>query len=418
MKDNTDNTPTPLTFDAATLGTVLGDRANLPGFLVWRAFYGDGDGTFSKRPVDPEDGRAKPPNTARDRAILTLDQAIEAATKLRDEMGLPCGVGCFATKAGLLAIDLDDCVENDVIAEWALGIIEGSYAEKSPSGGGLRCLVSADGLPEALAKMTNGLERMSLGLYGENSNKFVTLTGNAIPNAAMAIEPLSVGQQNAIWAQWAKSAQTVSNNDFAAMYPPGEQGLALAFLDIATGSSLHPATIAYVAKAAGLNMYRSQCREELIAAHQEFSEVIETLTGQQRQEQEARWHKRFHNSIEGALEWIDGSGGWPTEVTTQDRQAARTTVDALRREKSAETTTEAAQAGVEGHTYSKGTQFNNVAATIPPAEWADLRAIYGEDILIGLCWDDMNEIRTERLLEVGADVPRFLQETDIYAEHL
>ena len=311
-----DNLPPRPNFDA--LRTVLGDYASKPAFLVWRSFEGTTEGKFSKIPVDPVTGLTTAPNTAKDRGVLTLTEAIAAARKLA-ESDLPVGIGMYPPHAGLIAGDLDGCLNvngSRTVKDWAVPIIGDAYAEISPSGTGIRLLLSE--VSDGIAKMANGQERHSLGFYGDRTAKFVTLTGNVIDSdAPMAIKPLSEASEAAVWAYLAKQDAEVGRpgmSAFSSMYPPGKAGMNQALDDIISGASLHPATVAYAARA--INYMTA---EDL---HRNLEEAYQASDAKGT----SRWQQRYPSSIFGALDWIatkdHGAGSGLREMPQQKIQGA------------------------------------------------------------------------------------------------
>lgn len=70
--------------------------------------------------------------------------ALATFTKHRPQFA---GIGyCLTGPHGIVGIDLDDCIEAGVVAPWAAEVVEklGSYTERSPSGNGLRIIVTGE----------------------------------------------------------------------------------------------------------------------------------------------------------------------------------------------------------------------------------------------------------------------------------
>lgn len=157
---------------------IAGDRA----WLVWTPVM-RGNRT-EKLPVDPTDGVPRAPNAARDRGVLTLEEAIEAATRLgRASFGIGLVPG-RVTSLPLLAFDLDDVVgDRGVIRSslWKVISTDGkepdAYAELSPSRSGLRLLVQ--GVMDGRTEIGSGIEIGSVGVY-HGEAKFVTVTGRHV----------------------------------------------------------------------------------------------------------------------------------------------------------------------------------------------------------------------------------------------
>jgi hypothetical protein len=313
--------------------------AERQGFLVWRQMGDD------KIPVDPETGEPAKPNRARDRAVLTLAQAQGACERLAGK-GLPVGLGIWPPALGIVALDLDSCVswqeDKAVISDWAkIYLSSAPYYELSPSGTGLRVLFRT--VPDDLAERANGHERAGIGIYGATTNKFVTITGAIIGErpTALSIGTWTAEMSAAYWARQAREGRQGSTEAMAGLYPPGRRGAEMALEDIRTGASLHPATVAYAARASNW-LSLGEVEENLVAAYHESA-----ARGT------ARWDRRFSHSIRGVLDWVREQNGGELNadrtVTTQARQAAKAQFGYLKTQKAAEAARRAAEAGAETH---------------------------------------------------------------------
>ncbi|MDY0104271.1 MAG: phage/plasmid primase, P4 family [Lentimicrobium sp.] len=100
-----------------------------------------------------------------------------------DDKGKPIGGLGLGIFNGYSAIDIDHCVERDgKLSELATDIIDycHTYTEYSPSGTGVRLIFKT---PTIINKETHYINNQNLGLeiyISDNTNKFVTLTGNII----------------------------------------------------------------------------------------------------------------------------------------------------------------------------------------------------------------------------------------------
>lgn len=166
--------PHPLTSLAAP--SPLRD---LQGWLVWRFELKPGEKKPRKVPYYAGGGvRWGGHGTDRDRKKLTTFATAKAAAIAR---GFD-GVG-FAPLAGwgVTALDFDDCVADGRVSPRVLEIVQGTYAELSPSGGGVRAFLMAEGLGNRKSEAT--AERFGAELF--STNGFVTFTGNALPVVTM-----------------------------------------------------------------------------------------------------------------------------------------------------------------------------------------------------------------------------------------
>ena len=92
----------------------------------------------------------------------------------RSHVAIDQHIGFVLTANDLyVAVDLDTCIHNDIINEYAVSMIAqlGSYSEISPSGHGIRILL-------ACADFHDNLRRPQLQLY--SCARYVTITGHDI----------------------------------------------------------------------------------------------------------------------------------------------------------------------------------------------------------------------------------------------
>ena len=130
------------------------------------------NGRPSKVPYMVNGKRANPT----DRRCFTSFDAVCANLNSCDGIG----VGVFDN---LVAIDIDHCVVDGVPSEMAQDIIDtmDCYTEYSPSGNGIRMICTASNLSYDKAKYYINNQKLGLEVYVAGyTNKFVTLTGNAI----------------------------------------------------------------------------------------------------------------------------------------------------------------------------------------------------------------------------------------------
>ena len=139
---------------------------NIPAILrfgfwcVWKA-RPKGNGKFDKIPFNGINAiSTKEPNT-----WLTFDQA-----KTLYAQGGYNGVGRLMESDGLVGIDLDDT--SDIPDE--IKALGKTYAERSPSGGGIRLVYGTDTIP------TRDISE-PFEIYSGNSARFLTFTGHTLP---------------------------------------------------------------------------------------------------------------------------------------------------------------------------------------------------------------------------------------------
>jgi len=288
--------------DFAVLYRVLGDIAGARAFLVWRAVP-RGDGSFDKMPCNPDNGSTAKPNSARDRAVLTLREAEAAVDRLRGE-GVEAGVGVLCSRAGITALDLDRVIKvngRQTVEGWADWLAAASYAERSPGGKGLRVLFL--GVPSEVAAISNGHERNQIGVYGDRAAKFVTLTGLGL-HAGQDISDMSdeVAQRVLDRFKKADKAKGLASRPWTGAeahdgYPRGVAGMDAAQEDILSGAVLHPALTAFLVRA--VREYPIDEAEELAWSFYHDSEA--------KTKDPERWADRA-GSIPGIIKWIKDQG--------------------------------------------------------------------------------------------------------------
>lgn len=158
-------------------------------WLVWRLIQKESARKPSKVPFyvsgEPrKEEQGTPEDIAR---LATYDEAV-TAMKARGYSGIGFApiAGC-----GVIALDFDHCVEGRrIMDDRIVALVEGTYAEISPSGTGLRAFFAADGIRSGKdnahrskkhgntedGKRFDGL--FDIEIFGDTG--FVTVTGNAI----------------------------------------------------------------------------------------------------------------------------------------------------------------------------------------------------------------------------------------------
>ena len=115
---------------ASQLPAIVDEMLDAPRWLLWR--YEGRNGKQSKVPYQTSGYRASSINPTH---WTTFEDAAEAF-----DSGGFSGVGFSLSGAGMVGIDLDDCIVNGSILAWAQEIIDNvpGYAEISPSGRGVK----------------------------------------------------------------------------------------------------------------------------------------------------------------------------------------------------------------------------------------------------------------------------------------
>lgn len=125
------------------------------------------------------------------------------------------GLGIFN---GFSAVDIDHCVENGKINDFAQGLIDlfGCYAEFSASGTGIRILFKTKTKVDKNKYYINN-QKLGLEIYVEGStNKFVTLTGNIVYSYMTDI--LEVDIQTILDMYMLKPQANVKHEDYKVNY--------------------------------------------------------------------------------------------------------------------------------------------------------------------------------------------------------
>lgn len=149
---------------------------SLKCWLVWRLVQMPGEPKPRKVPYYANGNRRSgQQGSDEDRnQMVTFERAVVACVK-----GDYSGVGlAIFPDAGIVALDFDDCVEDGEIDPKVLELVEGTYAEFSPSGRGVRAFY-AGSLPSK--KDLDGSPKVEV--FGTSG--FVTVTGKVIPECEL-----------------------------------------------------------------------------------------------------------------------------------------------------------------------------------------------------------------------------------------
>ncbi|MCL2212389.1 MAG: AAA family ATPase [Oscillospiraceae bacterium] len=142
-------------------------------FCVWRYEYRPGKEKPDKVPYHPMTGK---PVKVNDRSTFADFKSAHLSAIPHDGIG----VGVFDD---FVAVDIDNCVENNVVNEFAqkiIGIMD-SYAEISPSGNGARIFCKAKDFNYDKSRYYINNQSLGLEVYvGSQTSRFVTITDNVI----------------------------------------------------------------------------------------------------------------------------------------------------------------------------------------------------------------------------------------------
>ncbi len=189
-----EQTPTIRPFNGDNIPQALKDAQR---WAPWRAVWNVKRKKFDKIPA-----HAMPPyhgiSTAKPERWSTYEVALKAHT---DNPGVFGGLGyVMTTPHGVVGIDLDNCVADNTIAPWAQDVIDrlASYTELSPSGNGLRILVSSS----IANDWTN--HEVGIEVYGGHEPRFLTVTGQRLKVSPHEVLATQVDVLDGLAAQYAK----------------------------------------------------------------------------------------------------------------------------------------------------------------------------------------------------------------------
>lgn len=183
--------PAVLPFEGAKIPFQLKATARwAPWTAQWNAKRGKFD-KIPKRADVPEYGLS----TASPDRWFTF-----AAAAAAYERGQPllAGVGYVLTKPhGIVGVDLDGCVHDGQVADWAREIVDAlaSYTEISPSGNGLR--IFCEGAADDWTNHTVGVE-----VYGGAEPRFLTVTGAHLVGTPLEVLAPPAGALEALRARY------------------------------------------------------------------------------------------------------------------------------------------------------------------------------------------------------------------------
>ncbi len=146
----------------------------------WRAKWNAKRGKWDKIPCYPT-APYYGISTAKPDRWVSFDAALAGLAAQPDRFA---GLGyCMTGAHGVVGIDLDRCVDAGVVAPWAREIVDalGTYAERSPSGLGLRMFVRG----EILSDWTN--HDIGIEVYAGHEPRFLTVTGDHLAGTPVQI---------------------------------------------------------------------------------------------------------------------------------------------------------------------------------------------------------------------------------------
>ncbi len=178
------STASPNSVDGIPLALRL-----LTCWMTWAVGPRPGDGLPTKR---PHGSTSDPCNRKPWSAVRDVTRSTEGGVGINLAGGLKTADGT----GNYLFADLDSCVTCDVVADWAQEFIDrhqGSYAELSPSGKGLRVVYVVNELPAPIPVIYPPVDspdphkRCQIQIFGCGPSQFVTMTGRKLPNSAAEI---------------------------------------------------------------------------------------------------------------------------------------------------------------------------------------------------------------------------------------
>lgn len=179
-------------------GAIPAEMRALKRWAPWRAVWNEKKQKYEKIPhraARPEYGLSNK-NAA---GWVTFDQAMEA---YRTNLDRFAGVGYLMTGPhGVTGVDLDHCVKDGVIADWAQEVIAklDTYTEISPSGTGLHAMVAGD-VPEDWTNHERGIE-----VYGGNEARFLCVTGHQVPGSPSTLRAPRAGAMAGLESTYRKA---------------------------------------------------------------------------------------------------------------------------------------------------------------------------------------------------------------------
>lgn len=158
----------------------------LKGWVVWRLVKFEGEKKFRKVPHYVNGSMRKNHGTDEDRAQLATFAQACATARAGGYNGLGLAI---LPDFGVVALDFDDVVQAGEVDPRVEAIVEGTYAEFSPSGTGVRAFYRGSLLSRKDNEDNLGTKRAEDPDYYEveffGTSGFVTVTGDVLPSASL-----------------------------------------------------------------------------------------------------------------------------------------------------------------------------------------------------------------------------------------
>ena len=162
----------------------------------WKAVWNKKRGKLDKLPCQANGYGL---STAQPERWYTFEHALAAQ---QAQPGLFAGIGYVMTGVhGIVGVDLDRCVDDaGVVSDQAQAIVDalGGYAERSPSGHGLR-IMAHGGIPADWTNHDIGIE-----VYAGHAPRFLTITGDRLADAAPEVRPAPAGVLEGLTQRYAR----------------------------------------------------------------------------------------------------------------------------------------------------------------------------------------------------------------------
>jgi len=169
----------------------------LPQWVNWT--YEERAGKLTKPPINPKYPNQNADST-KPETWGTFKEAHDVYRECENER--IAGVGIVLNRNGIVAVDLDRCLDNGTISPRAKEIIEklNSYTETTPSKKGLRIFIKGELPFDGKKKKENGLE---IEVY--QASRYVTVTGHHVVGFPLSIEDRQTEIESVCKEIWGKN---------------------------------------------------------------------------------------------------------------------------------------------------------------------------------------------------------------------